>query len=168
MRDFDPAYVTHLILDEAKGSKYEYVKRNKEREFAKRLKVVKSEWVIDCDRKGSRIDESLYAIDETVEEEKSTGNNALPKEIQNASLDEACDWMLQQSFPRLYTAQSFLLVGFEINERSLESTSDENKNMQVMIKLSKLIRRAGGTIYWSPNDVISVVVLSDDCSEEQW
>ncbi|KAL3764521.1 hypothetical protein ACHAWO_007038 [Cyclotella atomus] len=168
VRDFDPAFVTHLILDEAKGSKYEYVKRNKEKEFAKRLQVVRSEWVVDCDKEQTKVDESLYILDESAEQETPTGNAALPIELQNASLEEACEWMLSQTFSRLFTSQSFLFVGFDISEKSLDSSSDENKNMQVMIKLSKLIRRAGGTIYWSPNDVISVVVLSDGCSEEQW
>jgi hypothetical protein len=168
VRDFDPAFVTHLILDEAKGSKYEYVKRSKEKEFAKRLQVVRSEWVVDCDKEQTKVDESLYILDESAEQETPTGNAALPIELQNASLEEACEWMLSQTFSRLFTSQSFLFVGFDISEKSLDSSSDENKNMQVMIKLSKLIRRAGGTIYWSPNDVISVVVLSDGCSEEQW
>jgi hypothetical protein len=170
VRDFDPAYVTHLILDEAKGSKYEYVKRNKEKEFAKRLRlrVVRSEWVVDCDKGQAKVDESRYILDETTEQEAPSGSVSLPIEVKNSSLDEACEWMLSQTFPRLFSAQSFLLVGFDISEKSLDSSSDENKNMQVMVKLSKLIRRAGGVIYWSPNDFISVVVLSDGCSEEQW
>lgn len=155
MRDFDPAYVTHLILDEARGSKYEYVMCNKDRAFAKRLKVVNSTWIVDCEKVGKRCDESLYGVDE-----KNVEEEGLPIEMQG-SLEEACDYMLSMSFPRLFSAQSFLLMGFD-NDQSL------GENKEVKIKLSKLIRRAGGTIYWSPNDVISVVVLSDDCSEMQW
>ena len=157
VRDFDPAYVTHLILDDARGSKYEYVMSNKDRAFAKRLKVVNSTWILDCEKEGRRCDESLYGVDKkknNVEEE------GLPIELQG-SLEEACDYMLSTSFPRLFTAQSFLLMGFD-NDLSLD------QNREVKVKLSKLIRKAGGTIYWSPNDVISVVVLSDDCSEMQW
>ena len=165
VRDFDPAIVTHLILDEAKGSKYDYVKRNQGRDFAKRLKVVTSEWVWNCEKEGRRVDESLYGLNEEDENEK--WDEGLPKEMR-ASLSEACDYMLNASFPQIFANHNFLLVGFDLNERSLDPTSHENDNMQVMVKLSKIIRRAGGTIYWSPSDVIGVVVLSDCCSEEQW
>lgn len=166
VRDFDPAYVTHLILDEPKGSKYEYVQRNKGREFAKKLFVVRSDWVLDCEQTGKRCEESLYGVEDKTDEEKKNG--VLPQEIQNVSLDEACEWMLCQAFPRMFLGQSFLLVGFDISGKSLVVNSEENKSMQLMVKLSKLIRRAGGTIYWSPNDVITAVVLSDSCSEIQW
>ena len=112
------------------------------------------------------MDESLYGLeDQDVEKEK--WDEGLPKEMR-ASLLEACDYMLNTSFPRIFADHNFLLVGFDLNEQSLDSTSYENQNIQVMVKLSKLIRRAGGTIYWSPSDVIGVVVLSDCCSEEQW
>ena len=170
VRDFDPAYVTHLILDEAKGSKYEYVQRNKEKDWVKRLCVIKSTWVLDCDLEGRRIDESLYGLDYVDESQNDVNkerDGVLPQEIQDASLEEACDWMLEQSFPRMFWARNFLMVGFE-NHDNNDSQGDEVMQLKVMQKLSKLIRRAGGTVYWSPSDVINVVVLSDACSEVQW
>eukprot|EP01082_Thalassiosira_pseudonana_P002946 g2828.t1 g2828 contig12:874681-877325(-) len=216
VRDFDPMYVTHLILDDVKGSsKYNYVQRNLEKDWVRDLRIVRSGWVNACEREGRRVGEErfrLVDVDEVGEvspvdggergvlDTKESGNDttnqddnnhlALPKEIRHASLDESCNWMLQQSFLRLLSSQSVLLVGFEPanitaeqGEKEEITTSTFNvpaesiknnnskKNESMLIvqqKLSKLIRRAGGTIYWEPNDCISMVVVSDCCSEYQW
>lgn len=173
MRDFDPAYVTHLILDEARGDKFDYVQRSREKfaarrgvnsggeqnEWVERLKVVTSKWVEDCWRERQRVSESDYVVHPTPVEEKGT-KNGLPKEVQNATLQEACTWMIQREIRRIFTSHSFLLVGFD---------GQEGDEMNLLKQtMSKLIRRGGGTIYWHPNDVISVVVLSNACSEDQW
>ena len=209
-------YVTHLILDDVKGSsKYNYVQRNLEKDWVRDLRIVRSGWVNACEREGRRVGEErfrLVDVDEVGEvspvdggergvlDTKESGNDttnqddnnhlALPKEIRHASLDESCNWMLQQSFLRLLSSQSVLLVGFEPANITAEqgekeeittstfnvpaesiknNNSKKNESMLVVQqKLSKLIRRAGGTIYWEPNDCISMVVVSDCCSEYQW
>eukprot|EP00804_Cyclotella_cryptica_P020779 CCRYP_016605-RA/>CCRYP_016605-RA protein AED:0.00 eAED:0.00 QI:19/1/1/1/1/1/2/1011/561 len=174
LRDFDPLYVTHLILDTPVGSKYDYVRRNREKEFAIRLRMVTSGWVEQCAREGRWVEEDEYALQQQEEEEQHDDvctfpflkchdgrmeDGLLPKEIRNASLNEACEWMMtKRSFPQMFCSQHFLLVGFH----------GDHSRLAVRPLLSALIRRAGGTICWSPNDFVTVVVLDEGYSEHQW
>jgi hypothetical protein len=94
----------------------------------------------------------------------------------------------------LFAGQSFLLVGFDdegdddshgagcVNEIDNNSSSNNNNSINDIVgngglwgrhralkgKVSQLIRKSGGTIYYEPNEWISMVVLllDDDCNEE--
>ncbi|KAL7483753.1 hypothetical protein ACHAW6_009394 [Cyclotella cf. meneghiniana] len=170
VRDFDPLHVTHLILDRPCGNKYDYVRRNREREFARRLHLVASEWVERCREEGRRVDEEEYRLNENDDDENDERGKLsdderidrmiLPKEIRQASLVEACEWTALRSFPRIFFSQHFLLVGFD--------HVDDSNPSSIQSILSALIRRAGGTVYWTPNDFITVVVLGEEYSEHQW
>mmetsp|Transcript_30027 Transcript_30027/g.62781 ORF Transcript_30027/g.62781 Transcript_30027/m.62781 type:complete len:475 (+) Transcript_30027:104-1528(+) len=48
------------------------------------------------------------------------------------------------------------------------STIRKKQSEIVKGKISKLIRRAGGTIFWEPNEWISIVVLNDHYSKRTW
>ena len=86
------------------------------------------------------------------------------------SLVKRCEYVLQQqqqqqlttiddenvnSKRQLFAGQSFLLVGFDDDDDTHRHNDDKNvKNI-----LSKLIRKFGGTIYYEPNEWITMVVL---------
>ena len=196
-REFDAQYVTHLVLDQPFGSKYEFVKNSKQ-SWAENIAIVTSSWVEACEREGKRASEQEFKLlDEASNDDaefdvgkenlegihsivKTENPPSIPNEIQHAPLEEACSWMLDQPIPLIFSYQSFLLVGFG-EESSLRKDDDlgganndsslrDNKttNISTMEKLSRLIRRAGGTIYWEPNESISVVVLHNNCSKEVW
>mmetsp|Transcript_25585 Transcript_25585/g.61520 ORF Transcript_25585/g.61520 Transcript_25585/m.61520 type:complete len:790 (+) Transcript_25585:82-2451(+) len=117
----------------------------------------------------------------------------LPKEICHASLEEKCDWMLQhpaEKYSNLFSRQSFIMVGFDndcdtnadkcdpVDCSRLPSKKqgglpdglpfflEEYKTLKG--KVSKIIRRAGGTIFWEPTECITAVVLTDNYSKHAW
>ena len=90
------------------------------------------------------------------------------------SLVKRCEYVLQQQQQQqylttiddanvnnkrlLFAGQSFLLVGFDDDDDDdHHHLKDVNKNVKNM--LSKLIRKFGGTIYYEPNEWITMVVL---------
>lgn len=234
-RQFNPEFVTHLVLDEPMGPKYEFVmnckrmawKKERERraretkaeetsasalaelpptkasspEWAKRIFVVTSSWIEACHRQGMRVSESDYLLeknsmnfddeDHGLDESNMHKNDdklpITPKEL-DGPLEDACRWMLQSSqsklqlpsktsvIPQLFSCRSFLLLGFDTDEPfscnknsiSHAKTGAESTNISVKELLSKLIRRAGGTIYWEPNELISIIVVQTGYSKEVW
>ena len=194
---FDARYVTHLILDYPIGSKYELYKQNLELnvDWATKLYVVSTSWVEACEKEGKRVSEVEYKLQEVNDnnddidmnngnllrngEGGATNNNiyALPKEIQHvSSLEEKCDWMIENqladTYCNLFSSHSILLVGFsEDDQQGSGSKSGEgggNNSDALKQKMSKLIRRAGGTIFWEPNEWITTVVLNDGYSKHLW
>ena len=110
---------------------------------------------------------------------------ALPKEIQHiSSLEEKCDWMIENqlvdTYCNLFSSHSILLVGFSEDDQqgggSANSTTAVDKSGEGVTnnsdalkqKISKLIRRAGGTIFWEPNEWITTVILNDGYSKHLW
>jgi len=108
----------------------------------------------------------------------------LPTEIpNNATLEEACEWFIQQQqqndpyglqLKQIFSMHSFLLVGFHSTGNNIGSKANEGgdktnnndnnhrKHRRLHAKLSTLIRNAGGTIYWEPNELTTIVLLNDD------
>jgi len=235
LRQFNPEFVTHLVLDEPMGPKYEFVMNCKKMaweeerarraretmaeetsasaltklpltkasspEWAKRIFVVTSSWIEACHRQGRRVSESDYLLeknsmnfddDDHGLDVSNMHNNddklkITPTEL-DEPLEEACRWMLQSSqsqlqqpsktivIPRLFSCRSFLLLGFDTdqpfsynkNSISHAKTRAESTNISVKELLSKLIRRAGGTIYWEPNEFISIIVVQAGYTKEVW
>ena len=61
MRNYDPRYVTYLIMDEAIGKKYESRKKNwKKKGVCSNIQIVKTSWVHACTEMGSRVPEKNY------------------------------------------------------------------------------------------------------------
>ena len=117
--------------------------------------------------------------------EGATNNNicALPKEIQHvSSLEEKCDWMIENqladAYCNLFSSHSILLIGFSEDDQqggdSNTTAADKkwegggNNSDALKQKISKLIRRAGGTIFWEPNEWITTVILNDGYSKHLW
>ena len=117
----------------------------------------------------------------------ATNNNniyMLPKEIQHiSSLEEKCDWMIENqladTYCNLFSSHSILLIGFSeddeqgggSNTTAVNNNGAEgggNNSDALKQKISKLIRRAGGTIFWEPNEWITTVILNDGYSKHLW
>ena len=216
--NFDAKYVTHLILDEPVGSKYDFysLHLNSNYEWADKLHVVTTSWVECCEQEGKRLAEEGYKL----QDKKIDGNNnneedvktttynkhtynaeqeeeeqyTLPKEIKQISLEEKCNWMIQHQptdkYCNLFSCQSFLLVGFDDNNKEGENNNatttttvdggdhypvrhdtsqSRSKSAEALKgKISKLIRRAGGTIFWEPNEWITTVLLNDNYTKHTW
>ncbi len=88
MGNFDPRYVTHLVLDAPTGSKFDHWRRNyrlhrlheaaaastsssrpSPYEWADRLHVVRTSWVEACSREGRRVPEDDYRLPSPSEDE---------------------------------------------------------------------------------------------------
>ena len=116
--------------------------------------------------------------------QKSSLGLSLPNGISNdATLEEACEWFIQQQRQndpyglhqkQIFSMHSFLLVGFHSsnrpdngstnNEGNTIDNNDTNhkKHRRLHAKLSTLVRNAGGTIYWEPNEMTTIVVVNDE------
>jgi len=151
-------------------------------------------------RLGEDARESASAI--AVAQKTAQERQSLPKDIEHASLEEKCDWMIQQpvdKYCNLFSRQSFILVGFDednntntdngLSEVPVDSSRlrvasklqlqdgpsnsgvvsiGKNESEKLKGKISKLIRRAGGTIFWEPNEWITNVLLNDNYSKYVW
>jgi len=202
-------FVQQILADEGKGDD------DMMKKWAKELKIVTSGWVEACAREGRRVDEGRFTLHSSQQEQhhldhnkhlsRSIGDNnciddiansetkqnsssmlSLPKEIpQNATLEEACEWFIQQQQQndpyglqqrQIFSMHSFLLVGFhstvpnvdsKANHEGGDNTNNNNdsnhqKHRRLHAKLSTLVRNAGGTIYWEPNELTTIVLVNDD------
>lgn len=200
-------FVQQILDDEGKGDD------DMMKKWAKELMIVTSGWVEACAREGRRVDEGRFALRSSQQQQhrdnkrlsRSANNTncidntsntenkqhlssilSLPKEIpQNATLEEACEWFIQQQqqndpyglhLLQLFSMHSFLLVGFhdvdcktnnEVggmtnNNNNNNDDCNHQKHRRLHAKLSTLVRNAGGTIYWEPNELTTIVLINDD------
>lgn len=135
-RDLDTAKNTHLIAKEPEGAKYDTAIS------CSRIRVVSPAWLNDCITTGLRADEKQYLLKITTE------NDEFPPLLQEIQV------LLEDTGNRnsLFESCRFLLLGFQ-------------EDSQVKAKLSHLIRRGKGTIYWELNEEITHIVVADDCDE---
>lgn len=194
-------FVLQILADEEKGDD------DMMKKWAKELKIVTSGWVEACAREGRRVDEKRFILRSSQQQQqqhhhdnksRSDGNTnctddnigntenahhlsstlSLPKEIpHNATLEEACDWFIQQQQQndpyglhqkQIFSMHSFLLVGFHNADSKTNTEGGGNddcnhqKHRRLHGKLSTLVRNAGGTIYWEPNELTTIVLINDD------
>jgi len=103
------------------------------------IRVVSPAWLEECVNTGTRANEKLHALTNTPEE--------FPP------LEQELEQLIQCNARNdLFVSCRFLLLGFGAG-------SDVN------MKLSRLIRRGKGTIYWELNEAITHVIVADDCDE---
>jgi hypothetical protein len=105
------------------------------------IRVVSPAWLEECIQTGKRANERLHSLTHKVEK--------FPP------LEQEVDLLLQtNNRNELFAPCRFLLLGFD----------DETA---VYRKLGTLIRRANGTIYWELNEMITHLIVADDCDEFQ-
>lgn len=132
----DTAKTTHLIAQDPEGAKYDTAIS------CGRIRVVSPAWLEECVNTGRRADEHLHSL---------TNNNA-PQNF--PPLEQEIEQLLQcNGRNALFESCRFFLLGFE------DDDTDTNSN------LSRLIRRGKGTIYWEPNEMITHIIVADDCVE---
>lgn len=136
-RDFNLDQNTHLVSASAKGAKYELALSYPQ------IKIVATSWLEVCEKTEMRVDEATYIIQPVT---------AKPKE---SSIISDLDRILQcggATGCSLFDHCCFLLLGFE-------------QDMQLRVKLGKLIRRAKGTIFWEMNKSVTHLIVHDLCDE---
>ena len=102
--------------------------------------VVSPAWLETCIKTGERVDEKQFSLP------KSDNFPPLPP------LDYEIEEQLQRNQrSSLFLWCRFLLLGFDDD---------------LSVKLSQLIRRGKGTIYWELNEMITHVIVADDCDDD--
>lgn len=136
-RDFNLDKNTHLVAASAEGAKYELA-------FScPQIKIVTPSWLEVCAETQRRVDEAMYRIQQVT---------AKP---QTSSIITDLDGLLQNGGATgcsLFDHSCFLLLGFE-------------QDMELKVKLGKLIRRAKGTIFWEINKSVTHLIVHDLCDE---
>lgn len=131
----DTAKTTHLIAKDPEGAKYDTAIA------CQKIRVVSPAWLDECVKTGSRADEKQYSLTH------DNGENNFPP------LEQEIEHLLGNNNRNdLFESCRFLLLGFETDSA-------------VKGKLSRLIRRGKGTIYWELNEMITHVIVADDCDE---
>ena len=158
--------------------------------------------VLDAAHHGDgQLDEDARESASSTTQQTTQQRQSLPIDIQHASLEEKCDWMIQQpvdKYCNLFSRQSFIFVGFDNEDNNTTPQNGDgedyrevdssrmrvasklgpssnngvpickNESEKLKGKISKLIRRAGGTIFWEPNEWITNVLLNDNYSKYVW
>lgn len=102
--------------------------------------IVQPEWIKQTAETGVRAKEENHYLTET----------ALPE----TDLETSLDLLLEtEERSKLFASCKFYLIGFD------EVESNDHG------KLSKLIRRGMGTIYWELNEIITHIIVNDDCED---
>jgi len=152
---------THLITEKAKGAKYELAVSSNPP-----VHVVSSSWVISTFNAGKRASEAEHGLNPTANDSVeiptrtthrsnhsliSLADTALLEDVySNKEFKVGCAFYHSRSV--LFEKLQFYLIGFE-------------DNPELKQKLSKLIRRGSGTIYWDMNKDISVLLVCDACDK---
>ena len=106
------------------------------------IRVVSPTWLEECVKTGKREDERLHSL--TVVADNSHNFPPLEQEIeQHLQCNGRND---------LFVSCRFLLLGF----------NDDSD-----VKLGRLIRRGKGTIYWELNEMITHIIVANDCDESR-
>jgi hypothetical protein len=133
-----------LIAQAPEGKKFEAAVNN-----SSTIHVVSPAWLEACHKTKSRAREQQFSW---IEMDDCDTNN---QEEDGADIDisNTLDELLESNERnKLFSSCRFLLVGFE-------EQSDSKQ------KLSKLIRRSMGTIYWELNELITHLIVETDCAD---
>jgi hypothetical protein len=162
-RDFQTSRNTHLIAQTTEGEKYKVAI------LESSIYVVQPSWLEACFAKKCRVEEAEYSWKRDPGKRKkisaaaiNNGNNKKPKQDLLSYLTQCLkidnpDQNKDLLTPRpLFDSCQFYLVGFG------DSTNGEKER----IKLSQLIRRGMGTIFWEFQEgVVTHVIVHDDSSD---
>lgn len=142
-RDLDTSTTTHLIAQDPEGAKYEAAMT------CSNIAVVSPGWLEASVKSKRRAEESLFSWRGP---EKELGGELEDNMLED--LSPSLDRLLQGLQPAtLFCSCRFLLLGFEGQE-------------ELCNKFAKLIRRGRGTIYWELNELITHLIVHDDCTQE--
>lgn len=161
-RDFQTSRNTHLIAQTSEGEKYKVAIREPS------IYVVQPSWLEACFAKKCRVEEAEYSWKHDTGKRKKNSTSAnshnckKPKQDLLSSLTQCltmnnADQHKYLLTPRpLFDSCQFYLVGFG------ESTNSEKER----VKLSQLIRRGMGTIFWEFQEgVVTHVIVHNDSSD---
>ena len=135
---------THLVAAVPKGAKYCSAIT------CEHVRVVRPEWLLDSVARGALLDEDGYACD----------GPDMP------AIGEALDGLLESErlIDEIYVFSrcQFYLVGFD---EGVEEDGKGTEGTVVKGKLSRVIRRERGTIYWNVNEYITHIIVADGCND---
>jgi len=136
--DLDTSQTTHLISQTSKGAKYETASA------CSRIFIVTPIWLIDTFKAGKRMTEADYPV-------ASDGETTFSHSDQPLEYD--LDKILERPERKVvFSPCRFLLIGFE-------GRSGEGR------KLEKLIQRGRGILYREMNEIISHLIVRDECDK---
>ena len=133
-REFNLDKNTHLIAEVANGAKYDLASS------CPRIHIVRPTWLISCSQQGKHVEESIHSL-------------SAKKRPSPSNILSQIDALLKEnttSFPSPFEFHQFYFLGFE-------------KDPKLREKLSQIIRRGKGTIFWEMNEGISIMIMHDMC-----
>ncbi|KAG7352717.1 twin BRCT domain containing protein [Nitzschia inconspicua] len=146
---------THLITELSHGAKYELAAANPQT-----IHIVTPSWLHTAAKSEQRPFEADHSISSRTAKSFSSLLQLPSKQQTRSALVPRLDCALRLSHENqvqrrsLFQPHHFYLLGFE-------GGNYNNENLK--LQLSKLIRRANGTIYWELNEDVTVLVLCDGC-----
>ncbi|MGK3751684.1 MAG: hypothetical protein ACI8RD_003985 [Bacillariaceae sp.] len=157
---------THLITEVAHGAKYKLAVSSSD--TPQIVHIVTPSWLNSTSETGLRALESDHKLELLLTGTAAAGTAAsdvvdskpsLLSLVNNALVDPALQIIMginENSSPHssssIFEDLHFYLIGFE-------------GNVDLKQKISKLVRRGNGTIYWDMNEDISIILLCDTCDE---
>jgi len=170
-RDLNLDKNTHLITEEAQGEKYKLVVSSD----PQIVHIVRQSWLNSTLQTGKRPCEENHKLELLLSGTGGTNNNrcngnqnlqvndskpSIISLVNDALSDPALKMMRingnvnnhSSSHSSIFEKLQFYLVGFE-------------SDTELKQKISKLIRRGNGTIYWEMNEEISILLVSNMCDD---
>jgi len=159
-RDLDLDRTTHLITETAKGAKYGLAASSN----PATVQIVHPSWITSSLETGQRAPEKDHILESTIDnvDENYTDEASFKNCHLTSLLEDALDEFVgstMNDFNRsgfdvsrffLFEKLQFYLIGFE-------------GNRELKQKISKLIRRANGTVHWNMIEKISIVIMFHEC-----
>ncbi len=144
---------THLITDTPQGAKFELASSSN----PPVIHIVTASWVNSTAESGRRAQEEDHnLLDFTINNSQAHENVPTTFSGNQTTLSLANNALLQGNLnlsrSLLFKSQQFYLIGFE-------------DNPELKQKISKLIRRGNGTIYWDLNGNITTLIVCDECDD---
>ena len=155
---------THLITEVARGAKYKLAVSSSD--TTQIVHIVTPSWLNSTSETGQRSLESDHKLELLLTGTAASASDAVDSKPSILSLvndalggDPALQLIMgmnenssSHTSSSIFENLHFYLIGFE-------------SDVELKQKISKLVRRGNGTIYWDMNEDISILLLCDTCDE---
>ena len=173
-RDFSLDGNTHLITEAPQGAKYDLAASSavnddngdsdKDGHESRKIYIVTRSWLEACatSKSGTKASESdhkllLHSDDDLIGQRHLTLQQFLSMLDNEFSTKKG-----NKSRTGLFSCLQFYLLGFQEDQNQVHPP---DQLRQFRNKLSTLIRRAGGTIYWELKQDVNIFILCDGCDD---
>lgn len=184
-RELNTAKTTHLVAEAPSGDKYRTAVASG------RVVVVAPSWLEACERAGRIVPVRPHVVggrrrrsdvdrddgegkDDADDDDDDGGSNDEDDEGRRSIEEEAADLLCSSPSWRnaLFSQCRFMFLGYDAETGGeMDDDDDVEKGgwkslAEQRTKLSSLVRRCSGVIYWDLNETVTHLVVSDRCGDE--